>query len=95
MENTNNTNNVGTVAVPVRRFEELLDLETRVNVAVEKIVRSGYIDTEDLLFILGTELAITKAEELHLEHEEYMKKIADEKQLGFSMMLEEENGEQN
>lgn len=87
-----NTNNAGTVTISVGRFEELLDLETRVKVAVEKIVRHNYISTEDLLFILGTELAITKAEELREESQRYEEKLKSGRGLSFAMMLEEENG---
>lgn len=88
MENTN------TVVIATRRYEELLDLETRVNVAVEKIVRCNYISTEDLLFILGTELAITKAEELREETKKYEEEMGS-RELSFSMMLEEVNGKRN
>lgn len=85
-----NTNNAGIVTISVERFEELLGLETRVNVVVEKIVRCNYINTEDLLFILGTELAITKAEELREEAEKYEAEMSN-RELSFSMMLEEVN----
>lgn len=90
-----NTNNAGTVTISVERFEELLDLETRVKVAVEKIVRHNYISTEDLLFTLGTGLALMKAEELREESKKYEEELKSGCGLSFAMMLEEENGERN
>lgn len=81
--------NAEMVSISLDRYDELLDLETRVNVAVEKIVRCNYISTEDLLFILGTELALSKAEELHKEAEEFENKVKVERELGISILTEE------
>lgn len=61
------------VLIPLRRYDELIGLENRVNIAVEKIVRHNYISMEDLLFILGTELAVEKGMELHEQAEEFEK----------------------
>ena len=67
-----------TVTIPLGRYEELLDSETRVNVAVEWIVNNKYIDNEDILRILGTKLAMKKANEIREENrkrdEEYEKR---------------------
>ena len=67
-----------TVTIPLVRYEELLDSETRVNVAVECIVNNKYIDNEDILRILGTKLAMKKANEIREENrkrdEEYEKR---------------------
>ena len=67
-----------TVTIPLGRYEELLDTETRVNVAVECIVNNKYIDNEDILRILGTKLAMKKANEIREENrkrdEEYEKR---------------------
>ena len=67
-----------TVTIPLGRYEELLDSETRVNVAVECIVNNKYIDNEDILRILGTKLAMKKANEIREENrkrdEEYEKR---------------------
>lgn len=66
-----------TVKIPQQRYEELLDLETRVDVAVERMTNDEYCDIEDVLRILGTELALQRADEIREEgrkrHEEYLK----------------------
>lgn len=62
MENTNLT-----ITIPQGRYERLLDVETRVKVAVERMTNDKYITTEDILRILGTELALRKADELREE----------------------------
>ncbi len=73
MENTNLT-----ITIPQSRYEQLLDIETRVDVAVERITNDEYIKTEDILRILGTELALQKADEIREKdkrwEEEYHKK---------------------
>lgn len=73
MENENLT-----ITIPQRRYEELLDIETRVDVTVERIIHDEYIKTEDILRILGTKLALQKADEIREEdkrrEEEYRKK---------------------
>lgn len=56
-----NTNNAGMVMIPIRRFEELLKTETRVNVLVERIQHSTYMKNEDILFLLDTELSVELA----------------------------------
>ncbi len=64
------------VKIPVIRFEELLDNETRLNILTEKLIRNEYIDTEEALRIIGSEVAIKKADELKAEDdrkkEEYL-----------------------
>ena len=64
------------VKIPVIRFEELLDNETRLNILTEKLIRNEYIDTEEALRIIGSEVAIKKADELKAEddrkREEYL-----------------------
>lgn len=66
-----------TITIPQSRYEQLLDLETRADVVVERICNDSYIDKEDVLRILGTELALQKADEIREEekkrHEEYLK----------------------
>lgn len=39
------------VTIPLYRYEQLLDMETRVDVAVERITNDKYIMTEGLLRI--------------------------------------------
>lgn len=58
------------VVIPLKRYEELLDIESRVNVAVERVYHEKYISIESLLWILGTELAIETAIELRKKSQE-------------------------
>lgn len=67
-----------TITIPQSRYEQLLDIETRVDVVVERISNDKYCEKESILRILGTELALQKADEIREEdemrHEEYLKK---------------------
>lgn len=67
-----------TITIPQSRYEQLLDIETRVDVVVERIANDKYCEKESILRILGTELALQKADEIREEekrrHEEYLKK---------------------
>lgn len=69
------------VVIPIEKYEELLDIETRVNVVVERIVHDKYIKTEDVLWILGTELAVETAMEIREKKEkeckEYLEKYGE------------------
>lgn len=66
-----------TVVIPLSRYNELLDLETRVNVVVERLIHNEFLKTEDIFWILGTELALERAYELReksqKEYEEWEK----------------------
>lgn len=53
-----------TVTIPQNRYEQLLDLETRVDVAVERMTNDEYCKIEDVLRILGAELALQRADEI-------------------------------
>lgn len=53
------------VVISLDRYEELLDLETRVNVIVERINHGKIMDIESLLWMLGTELSVDIADEIH------------------------------
>lgn len=72
-----------TVTISLQRYEQLLDIETRVDVAVERIADDKYIDNEAVLRILGTELALQKADEMREESrkrdEEYRKQYEEQK----------------
>lgn len=57
------------MVIPLKRYEELLDTESRVNVAVERIYHEKYISMESLLWILGTELAVETAMEIREKSE--------------------------
>lgn len=69
------------VTIPQNRYEQLLDLETRVDVAVERMTNDKYCNLEDVLRILGTELALWRADEIREEerkrHEEYPKQCEE------------------
>lgn len=55
------------VVIAKARYEELLDIETRVNVVVERLYHDTYLSAEDILWILGTDLAVTKAQKIRLD----------------------------
>lgn len=63
-------NGSGVVVIPIQRYNELLDIETRVDVVVERIKRERYVDSESVLWTLGTELAIDAAMDI-IERERY------------------------
>lgn len=52
------------VTIPRDRYDELLDIETRVNVVVEMIESDGYMSTIRLLRTLGSEHAIDVANDI-------------------------------
>ena len=64
MENENLKQSSLTVTITQHRYEQLLDIETRVDVIVERITREKYMGMEDILRTLGTELALQGAEEI-------------------------------
>lgn len=68
------------VVIPLQRYNELLNIETRVDVVVERIAHDDYLKREDILWILGTDLAIDKAMELRVQdelaHKSYSQKYA-------------------
>ena len=66
-----------TVTIMQDRYEQLLDVETRVDVAVQMICDSDFLRTEDILRILGTERAIERADELRKADKERHKKALE------------------
>lgn len=52
------------VVIPCERFESLIDTETRANVLVERLYHDEILSVEDILWIIGTDLAVEKAETL-------------------------------
>lgn len=66
------------VVIPLERYNELLDAETRINIAVERICHEKFVSKETLLWILGTEVAVETAtrirKEEEEEYEEYLEK---------------------
>lgn len=69
--------NTITISMPLQRYEQLIDAETRVDVVVERIAHNGYIATQDLLWILGTELSIELAQELRDKEESKRKEYVE------------------
>lgn len=61
------------IQIPQKRFEELIKLEERVNVAVETAMNEKYASVTDILFILGTELAYDIANERKEKYKKWMK----------------------
>lgn len=61
------------IQIPQKRFEELIKLEERVNVAVETAMNEEYASVTDVLFILGTELAYDIANERKEKYKKWMK----------------------
>ena len=61
------------IQIPQKRFEELINLEERVNVAVETAMNEEYTSVTDILFILGTELAYDIANERKEKYKKWMK----------------------
>lgn len=72
----------GAITLSVSRYNELLKLETRVDVIVERISHSNFLSKEDILWILDTELSTQLAQELHdkaeKEREECLEKLLAE-----------------
>ena len=71
-ENENLKQSNLTVTITQHRYEQLLDIETRVDVVVERIIREKYMGMEDILRTLGTELAIQGAERMKEEKRNYV-----------------------
>lgn len=69
------------VKIPQTEYKQLLDLETRVDVAVGRMTNDKFCDLEDVLRILGTELALQRADEIREEerkrHEEHPKQCEE------------------
>lgn len=61
------------IQIPQKRFEELIKLEERVNVAVETAMNEEYVSVTDILFILGTEIAYDIANERKERYKKWMK----------------------
>ena len=58
-----------TVTLTLERFMQLMELETRVNILVERIDHDEYMNVEDLLWALGTENAVEIAQKMRDEKE--------------------------
>lgn len=58
-----------TVTITLERFMQLMELETRVNIIVERIDHDEYMNVEALLWALGTENAVEIAQKMRDEKE--------------------------
>lgn len=52
------------VTISLDRYTELVETETRVKVAVERVLHDDFFDKEGILWILDTELSVEYAQEL-------------------------------
>ena len=66
-----------TITITQQKYDQLLDVETRVDVAVNMICDSDFLRTEDILRILGTDRAIERAEEMHKKDLEERKRFKE------------------
>ena len=64
-----------TVTIDIGRYDELLDIETRVWVARDMILRDQYIKLTDLLYILGFK---EYADRIEKEEKEKLRKFVEE-----------------
>lgn len=58
-----------TVTLTLERFMQLMELETRANILVERIDHDEYMNVEELLWALGTENAVEIAQKMRDEKE--------------------------
>ena len=70
---------MGEITISIERYNELLDIETRVNVVADLLDGKEFVTKETILRIIGTEKAIDVADRI---------KIKD-KELSFKEMLDE------
>lgn len=57
------------IYITLERYAQLLELETRVNIIVERIDHDEYMNVEELLWALGTENAVEIAQKMRDEKE--------------------------
>lgn len=60
-----------TITLTLERFMQLMELETRVNILVERIDHDEYMNVEELLWALGTENAVEIAQKMRDEKERF------------------------
>lgn len=70
---------MGEITISIERYNELLDIETRVNVVADLLDGKEFVTKETILRIIGTEKAIDVADRI---------KIKD-KELSFNEMLDD------
>lgn len=52
------------IAIPLDRYEELLEAEIRSRVIVERIYNGDYMSEKEILIAIGSELALDMVEEM-------------------------------
>lgn len=57
------------IYITLGRYAQLLELETRVNIIIERIDHDEYMNVEELLWALGTENAVEIAQKMRDEKE--------------------------
>lgn len=57
------------IYITLERYAQLLELETRVNIIIERIDHDEYMNVEELLWALGTENAVEIAQKMRDEKE--------------------------
>lgn len=61
---------MGTVEIPLDRYDELISLEARVNMLIASISNNGYAITDDTLSMIGTDFAWEVLHEIKEKREE-------------------------
>lgn len=70
------------IEITLERYEQLIDVESRVNVAVELACNNKYIEIKDLLLILGTEKALAMVNKIIEENEKRKSEYLESKRIG-------------
>lgn len=68
-----------TITLTLERFMQLMELETRVNILVERIDHDEYMNVEELLWALGTENAVEIAQKMRDEKERFKRNESKDK----------------
>ena len=58
------------ITIQVKRFLELIKIETRVDILVDMLGRDEFVSKETILRIIGTEKAIEVADRIHRKDKE-------------------------
>ena len=61
---------MGDVTIQVKKFLELIKIETRVDILVDMLGRDEFISKETILRIIGTEKSIEIADRIHKKDKE-------------------------
>ena len=61
---------MGEITISIERYNELLDIETRVNVVADLLDGKEFVTKETILRIIGTEKAIDVADRISIKDKE-------------------------